>query len=133
MRVRLLVTCRGCDADWLRVAEYWEHNDLERLASNAHEEAKAAARRAQARSDLAHEIAAAPPLGEGEPRLTLQQKEKLSELMARADSFNDAYTVVEDAESFDEEERRQRIMGVLAKASKAAEEEHARYKEELGL
>ena len=123
----------GVTSDWLRVAEYWEHDDLERLARIAHEEAKAATRRAQARAGLAYEIADAPPPGEGKPRLTLEQEERLAVLADRADSFNNAYTALEDAEGFADEDRRQRIMGVLSEASKAANEEHARYREELGL
>jgi len=91
--------------------------------------------RAEVRVELAMEIAKAPPPGGGEPRLTYEQEEKLRGLMLRADGFVDAYTAVEDApeKEFQDENRRREVMGILAEAQEAAEEETRRYKEELGL
>lgn len=127
--------------DWLRVSEDWEHEDLERLARNAHEDAKGEAVRAEARAELAWQIAKAPPAAGSlpgsleKPHLNAEQDQKLVELIQRADSFNDAYAMIEDVpeEGVRDERWRRIILGVLAEAKEAANQEHERYREELGL
>jgi hypothetical protein len=120
--------------DWLRLARAWGHEDLERMAENAHEEAKLEFLKAQAKADLAEEIADAPRKGDERPNLTREQDEKLRELMRRGDSLNDAYTTVEDAPpELLRDEARERILAVLASERDKGWKEAHRYKEELGL
>jgi hypothetical protein len=120
--------------EWLRIAEAWNIDGLISLAERAHDDAVQEMVRMEAKVDLAQEIADAPPQGEGEPKLTLEQEEKLTELIHRADAFVDAYSMVEDVpeDRVQSEDRRKRIMGILAEAAEVANAEHSRYKEELG-
>jgi hypothetical protein len=116
------------------VTDAWKHEDHKRLARNAFDSAKQEAVKAEARMGLAEEITKAPPPGKEETRLTLEQEEKLRGLNQRTDSFNDAYTHIEDLPGEQiGEDRWRRVMGVLAEAGEFANEEANRYKEELGL
>ena len=70
----------------------------------------------------------------GEPSLTLQQAAELARLIARADSFVDARTLVEDAPD-DVLQLRDRwvMVDALDVAAQEANEEVDRYKEALGF
>ena len=68
------------------MAKAWDHAELERLARRAYEEAKEKTVQAEAKLELAMQIAKAPPPGEGAPRLTYEQEEKLRGLILRTDS-----------------------------------------------
>lgn len=120
--------------DWLSLALAWGHEDLERLARNAHEEAKQEFTKADARTDLAIEIANGPRKGGENPTLSREQDEEVRRLIKRADAFTDAYTHIEDLPD-DQigEKRKVNILATLSEESERASQEAGRYKEELGL
>jgi len=121
---------------WLRVARAWGFEELEQLALNAHESAKEGFLKAEARAELAAEIADAPRKGCAEriANLTPEQDEELRQRITRSDGLNNAYTDLEDhAAGKVRENRLRRTLGVLVEEKERAAEEVGRYKEELGL
>jgi hypothetical protein len=123
--------------DWLRLARVWGHEDLEQLATDAHEDAKQEFLKVEAKAGLAREIADAPRKKCREDRiaeLTPEQDAELRQLMRRSDEFNNAYTALEDhATGKVDETSLRRTLAVLVEESERAAEEAHRYSEELGL
>lgn len=122
--------------DWIKMAQAWGHEDLERMATNAHEDTKEELLKAEARADLAREIANVPRKGRKEriAELTPEQDAESHRLIARSDALVTAYTVLEDApEELIRDDARRRAMGVLAEEKDRATEEAHRFHEELGL
>lgn len=90
--------------------------------------------KAEAKADLAREIADAPRKGTESPNLTPEQNEKLVQLMRRSDAFNDAYTALEDApEGTLRPESLRGALATLAEERDKASEEVSRCREEIGL
>jgi hypothetical protein len=120
--------------DWLKMADAWKHQDLEQMATNVLEDAKEEYAKAQARHDLALEVADAPRKGSEDANLTYEQREELYRRIRLSDALNSAYAVLEDApESQIHEDAKRGTLGVLAgEMSRAARDVH-KYRRELGI
>ncbi|MCA1716003.1 MAG: hypothetical protein LC781_03790 [Actinobacteria bacterium] len=122
--------------DWLRVARAWKSYELERLALHAHEGAKEGFLKANAKAELASEIADAPRKGRKDKiaELTPEQDERLRRLINRSDALNNARYDLEDHATGEVSEKRLRAsLAVLVEESERANEEAHRYSEELGI
>ncbi len=122
--------------DWLRVARAWGFEDLERLALNAHEDAKEGYLKADARAETAQEMADAPRESRKDKiaALTPEQDAECRRLMRRADELNNAYTALQDNAAGEiPEENLRRTLATLADERDRANEESHRYKREVGL
>ncbi len=105
------------------------YGHLERIITNARDEAREHYARAHGRAQAAH-IAA----DDHDERLTPEQSERLAVLVARSDAFADTRTLVEDApEDVLGLRDRWLIVDALTRASEEAGAEHVSYKSEIGL
>jgi hypothetical protein len=120
--------------DWQKMADAWKHEDLEQMVINVAEDVKEEYVKAQARYELAREVADAPRKGAESPDITRDQREELGRRIARADALQSAYCAIEDApEDQWRESARLRALGVLAEERDHATEEAHQYKRELGF
>lgn len=122
--------------DWLRVARAWRFEELERLALHVHEDAKAGCLKADARAELATEVADAPRESREDKiaALTPEQDAESRRLIRSAGELNNAYTILQDhAVAEIPEENLQRTLAVLAVERDRANEEAHRYMEEAGI
>ncbi|MCA1717287.1 MAG: hypothetical protein LC781_10795 [Actinobacteria bacterium] len=122
--------------DWLRIARAWGFEDLERLAFNARESAKEEFLKAEARAELAREVADAPCKSRKDriANLTPEQDAESRRLISRADALVNARTALEDhATGKMDEEALRRTLGVLVEEGERATEEAHRYHEEIGI
>ncbi len=122
--------------DWLRISRAWHFEDLEQLAVGAHESAIEGVLKAEARAELAGEIADAPRKGRKERirELTPEQDERLRRLMRRSDELNNAYTALQGrATGAIPDKNLRRTLAVLAEERDHANEETRQLQEELGL
>lgn len=122
--------------DWLRIARAWRLEGLEQLAVIAHESAKEGFLKADARTELATEIADAPRKGRKDKiaELTPEQDERLRRLINRSDGLVNARTALEDfATGKVPEKNLRRTLAVLVEESERVNEEAHRYSEELGI
>ncbi len=122
--------------DWLRVARARKSYELERLALHAHEGAKEGFLKANAKAELASEIADAPRKGRKDKiaELTPEQDAESHRLISRADALVNARTALEDfAIGKVPEKNLRRTLAVLVEEGEKATEEAHRYHEEIGI
>ena len=122
--------------DWLRMARTWRLPELEQFARNAHESAKEEFLKAEAKVELAEEVANAPRREDARVPASLraEKREELRRRMRRSDELNNAYTAIEDApEGQITEDRRRSMLAVLVEEKERAHKEYEEYRRELGL
>jgi hypothetical protein len=108
--------------------------DLERIASNARDEARREYGRLAVRARAAGMVADPGPPEPGEVTLSLEQEEEIVRRMMRADALNDARRVLEDlSEDVLKLRDKWATIDALALAADDANEEVSRYKEDLGI
>ena len=105
---------------------------LERLVWKMLEEAREGFAKASAAAYTAKLVADLGPPEEGEPRLTPEQSELLTQLIIRADSFVNARAALEDLPDEAVSDRWVTIHALVTAADEANEEVN-RYKAELGI
>jgi signal recognition particle GTPase len=120
--------------NWLAVARAWKLGYLAELAQGVLDKVTEELMKADARMELAMEIADAPRKEGEKPNLSYEQEQEVRRLIKRSDAFNNAYTDLQDLpEGQIDEKRLRNTLAVLAEESDRAAEEASRRKEELGL
>ncbi len=107
--------------------------ETERLVTNMRDELRGHYAQAAERVRAADLVADQGPPASGEPRLTLEQSERLASLLIRSDSLNNALTFLEDLSEEDAPSDRWIITAALADVGADAHAEFERYRLELGF